>query len=403
MPDRLIGVTDVASGAGVADYRMRERAIRDPETINYQINPSVEVTIGNWGSQNAAVVTRDTGQSPPFGTACAKVVTSATQFSGINNQDFSPSPLGSGGGVGVFSFYAKGTAGNQIRAQFNGVGPNYTATFTLTGAWARYEFPFSTDQLDGGNWGWVIVSENAGVITYYVDAVQMEMGAEVATPYVDGSLAGAEWLGTAHQSASRWSNPAILSGEQYLIETDERVASCKAMCSTFRTVGTAAAGDRNYASLFNKAGSGVIVAVRRLSIQIDKAVQQATARIIAASSIATAPTTGVLLTPTLFDSTKTQNASVEFRGDTASDGAAMTILTATPGARGWGEFQQRIADLAPTGQIRVPDDSLLPLIAAGEPVYLREGEGILVTHLNAAAEASETAIVNVMWGEFTLP
>lgn len=193
--------------------------------------------------------------------------------------------------------------------------------------------------------------------------------------------------------------------EQYVIPQNERVASYKGMVSTFRIVGRAAT-TQNLFTIFNAAGSTVLVAVRRLSIQMDAtAALAAVAKTIKTSRITAAPTNGTALTKVPFDSTLTSSASVDLRNDASADGTnSATTLTATAGNVGWSQFVMRMHTVV--GQVLMDDEACIPSLCAEDPIYLRAGEGLLVQIVAAATTsnpATDHHIVNCMWEEFTLP
>lgn len=189
--------------------------------------------------------------------------------------------------------------------------------------------------------------------------------------------------------------------EQYLLYVNERVASCHAMASTFRVVGSGVAA-QVFATLFNKAGSGVLVAVRRMTVQNDFVSNTGTVRVFASSRLTTAPTTGTVITPTKFDTADTQSASVEFRSGASADGTASAI-TAPAIAPAFRQIEWRGAEAPPiAGQLIMEDEALIPRLAADDPVILAEGEGISA-YMPDVQSASMHTVINCMWEEFTLP
>ena len=192
--------------------------------------------------------------------------------------------------------------------------------------------------------------------------------------------------------------------EQYVIPISERVASFKGTASSFRTLGNAAT-PQNLFSIENGPGSAVLLAVRRLTIQMD-----ATAASIAvASQFKTGrptglPTGGTALSKVAFDTALTSSASVVARGATASDGGVATPITATAGATGWHQFAMRVHTLV--GQILMDDESLIPALCEDDPIILRAGEALLVQIVQATAAnnaATNHHVVNAAFEEFTLP
>lgn len=179
----------------------------------------------------------------------------------------------------------------------------------------------------------------------------------------------------------------------------ERVPTFKGAVGAFRSVGVAAT-DETVLSIFNKTGSGVLVAVRRLTLQVDQQVALTTAAPHAVTTrLTTAPTTGTLLTPQAWDTSQTHNASVEIRSRASADGTNGT-LTATPGAdRARSFFGDRPHTIA--GQRLFPDKDMLPDFPDPEdPLVLREGQGVLVT-VAPTGSTSSHYLVNAMIEEFT--
>ena len=189
--------------------------------------------------------------------------------------------------------------------------------------------------------------------------------------------------------------------EQYLLYQDERVMSWHGCSSTFRIPGSGTAA-QNICTLFNKTGSGVLVAVRTLEFIMDYTTNSATVRVVGVSRITTAPTTGTLATPGDFDTNDTQSTSVEFRGGASADGVASAI-TATPTTYAWRQGHWHASTAV--GQYQTGGDAastMLPMVAKDDPVILREGEGLLVNIIDTSSTSAHY-IVNASWQEFTLP
>jgi len=189
--------------------------------------------------------------------------------------------------------------------------------------------------------------------------------------------------------------------EQYLIYQDERVQSWQGGASTFRIPGAGTAA-QNLCSIFNKTGSGVLVAVRVLEFIMDYTTNSATVRVLGTSRLTTAPTTGTLMTPVGFDTAETQNTSVEFRGGASADGTASAI-TATATTVAWRQGHWHASSAI--GQYLTTDDAtstMLPMVAENDPVILAEGEGLLVNIIDTSSTSAHY-IVNAAWQEFTLP
>jgi hypothetical protein len=196
---------------------------------------------------------------------------------------------------------------------------------------------------------------------------------------------------------------AFIVATQYVIPMAPRVTQYKGMVTTFRTPGRAATA-QNLFSIFN-ASTKALVAVRRMSLQVDQTV----VRLTVAPSINVArqtvvATNGTALTPVPFDSTSTLDANVTVRGDASANGTgSTTTLTSTPAAtKAWTQYPMRENTLV--GQTLYPDDPLIPALCADDPIILRASEGLLV-HIIAAATTDNPATafyqINCMFEVYT--
>lgn len=188
--------------------------------------------------------------------------------------------------------------------------------------------------------------------------------------------------------------------EQYVIPVreyvDGYVRSYAGMWSSFRTVGLASA-NHNLFTIFNKTGSTKLLAVRRLTIQIeDTGVLLTVAPTVQASRITTLPTGGTVLTAVPFDTALTHDTNCEAMGATASDGGAATTITSTAGTRAWGQFKMRAATAV--SQFLYPDEPLIPTLCDDDPIILRALEGINVQMVQASVTTA-LYIVNCMFEE----
>jgi hypothetical protein len=193
----------------------------------------------------------------------------------------------------------------------------------------------------------------------------------------------------------------VISGaavcEQYLLERSARVASFKGIVASPR-IGGISTANYNFASLFNVTGSGVLVAVRRLTAQVDS-LSVTFGRFFTPHMITVAPTGGTLHEPTALDTALTHNASVEFRSAASADGV-ITALTSAAGTPSWQQFCSKGA--SSYGQVLMEDVAVLPVLVEFDPVVLREGEGVLV-RMAVGPSSSAEHLVNAMFEEFTLP
>ena len=199
---------------------------------------------------------------------------------------------------------------------------------------------------------------------------------------------------------------STFSGEQaqHVIPIESRNISARVATTTFRTLGNAALL-HNIFSIENATGSTVLVAVRRMTVQLDAtALLAAVAPTIKVSRITTLPTGGTALGKVTFDSAQTSSGSVVCRGATASDGGAATAITGTAGTSIWSQLTMRMHSLV--GQIVMDDEPVIPTLADASPLILRAGEALLV-QIVAAATTSNPAtnhwVLNAMFEEYTVP
>ena len=176
-----------------------------------------------------------------------------------------------------------------------------------------------------------------------------------------------------------------------------RVVTFKGLVASPRVPLTGVAGAK-VVSLFNKVGSGLLVAIRDFRLTLDYPAGSSSVRTVATSRITAAPADGTLHTPVPFDTEQTHSASVEFRSGASADGTA-SALTGTAGDHAWRQGHFRI--ISPVGeQVRTTEDPMLPKLIALDPVVLREGEGVLVQVVEVASTAA-TLVLNAVFEEFT--
>jgi len=185
--------------------------------------------------------------------------------------------------------------------------------------------------------------------------------------------------------------------EQYLLEESERVASFKGIVASPR-IGGVSTANYNFASIFNLVGSGVLVAVRRLTAQVDS-LSVTFGRFFTPHMVTVAPTGGTVHEPMALDTALTHNASVEFRAAASADGV-ITALTSAAGTPAWQQFSSKGA--SSYGQVLMGEIAVLPRLAEFDPVVLREGEGVLV-RMAVGPSSSAEHLINCAFEEFTLP
>ena len=187
--------------------------------------------------------------------------------------------------------------------------------------------------------------------------------------------------------------------EQYLLSQEAGVVSWRGCAGTFMISGVSTSPNIPIASLWNDVGSGVIVAVRGFGAAMDSGATSGLFRSLAASGITVAPTGGTVGVPVGFDTAQTQASLVVFRGGASADGTNTTI-TAPPGPHAWRQYNVK----APSGigQFVMPLANLVPQLAYGEPVYLAEGQGLVVAYIENSTSALRY-LVNIAWDEVSFP
>ncbi len=196
---------------------------------------------------------------------------------------------------------------------------------------------------------------------------------------------------------------STIGGEltQNVVSVSNRVVSAQVNVSAFRTLG-AAALLQNVFSIENAAGSTVLVAVRRMAVQLDAtAALAAVAPSVKVSRITALPTGGTVLGKVPADTANSSNASVVVRGATASDGGAATAIVATAGVAFWTQLTMRIHTLV--GQVVMEDESVIPGLSENDPIILRAGEALLVQVIASATTSNPATnhwVVNTVFEEY---
>lgn len=199
--------------------------------------------------------------------------------------------------------------------------------------------------------------------------------------------------------------------EQYLICRKERVQSFIGAAATFRT----AASATHSGSIFNAAGSTVLVAVLSVEVWGQRTANSGTLYVQRVGRCTTAPTGGVVIDKvsvgTGADAAETSSASVEVRSAGTADGTG-TALTVTETAR--------LAHFGQTGRMNSLTLEHSPMnlgLPVGWDTYgtfeqldemdwqplaiLRAGEG-LASFVDSTASTGSVGL-NILWEEYTLP
>ena len=208
--------------------------------------------------------------------------------------------------------------------------------------------------------------------------------------------------GVAHSIGATVS---LMVGVQRVSPVLERLTTFQGVVAGFRTLGSAAT-PQNLFSIENGAGSAVLVAVKKLSVEMDAtAAQLAVAPEFLTTRPTGLPTGGTAMTKTGgYDTALTSNASVIVRSATASDGGAATAITATAGStRLYHQYQMRMP--TQVGQMLADDWNCIPLQCYDDPIILRASEALLVQVIGTAASNAATNhyVAKVIWDEFRLP
>lgn len=182
--------------------------LRPASISNYINNPSWEVDTSYWTMYSGATYERVTTDAV-FGSACAKITTGATSNPYLYCGNVLGGPAHSIGQVWTLSAYVKAAnasgIGKTLTARLREDGDNAKETFssvTLTGTWQRISVTrtLTTDATNLNHY-FRFTSMGGSNDAYFIDAVQLELNPD-ASPYIDGSLSGCAWAGTAHNSVS---------------------------------------------------------------------------------------------------------------------------------------------------------------------------------------------------------
>jgi hypothetical protein len=190
---------------------------------------------------------------------------------------------------------------------------------------------------------------------------------------------------------------------QYVVPVQDRIVSFRGRACSFRQLGIAGTAGQKLASIFNAAGSSVIVDVELIAIDvIQTAARVVEPPVIRAHKITTAPTGGTAKTKIGEDSTMTSSSSVTLLQGTASEGGAATAIVSTPAANTI--VNQEVAPRALTLVGYEQFDRIEWFDNA--PWTLRAGEGLLINLDYSAATANPVTdkwITTIRWSEYTRP
>ncbi len=193
--------------------------------------------------------------------------------------------------------------------------------------------------------------------------------------------------------------------DQYVIPTTARNVTNTGVVTTFRTIGAAATA-QNIFAISNAPGSSILVAVRRLTAQVDHTA------ILAAvmPQIKTFRITGgvagggTALAKQQLNTDHAPSGSVTCLGANASDGGSATAITGTLDAGAvWQQYGSRMHTAV--GQIIGTDNTIIPGIAENDPVILQANQALVVqvvAAVNTSNPATNHWFAQCVWDEYTV-
>ncbi len=416
MPQRPIGVADEASAASVTEYRARERAL---STFSDSFNRPDGPVGGNWATAGTGPMT--IGANQIVGGSSTSALR-WTQAPGAGTQYSQATYVGSGVFIGVavaIPGYANGTALASVEPfyVFRQLGSTGGIMLGQKDAGAATFTTLAADTTRNLAAGEIIRVEFDGTtLRGFINGAQV-LSAAPTTP-----LTG-RGVGVAHGSSTQagvallddWTGgafPDLPVVEQYLILQRERVRSFVGMAASFRT----ASSPTHTGSIWNAAGSGVLVAVLKVTAWKVATSNSSSVALPRFGRTTTEPTGGVLLDKvsvgTGVDVAEASSVSVAVRSAATADGTG-TALTVTE--------TTRVASLGQPGRLASaafehsplnlgwPVDSASlsgthELMDGMDPfsmVILRGGEG-LVGFVETTSSVQQAGM-NVLWEEYALP
>jgi hypothetical protein len=195
--------------------------------------------------------------------------------------------------------------------------------------------------------------------------------------------------------------------DQYVVPVQDRIVSHRGRANTFRIPGRAGTAGQKILSIHNATGSGVIVDVEQITVDLTATVVKAVTvlpPVIRLWKVTVLPTNGTALTKVSEDTgMSASSASVTVLGDASADGSLSgSALTATlpAGTIISQEFAPRLITAA--GYEMFDREQFLET----GPITLRALEGIVVFLdyvLATQNPATDMWIAGVKWSEYTRP
>jgi hypothetical protein len=203
--DKISSLTNTYNGQTISSLTNDFGGTGSIAATNLCTNPSFETNTAGWGAAEATI-SCDTTQSYS-GVASLKAV-----FSAIAGNGPSHSKSVTASQTYVAAAWVKGEPGKKLRIRLlaltaagSYIGETSSGDITATGAWQR----ITVSRAFGATSGQARIhfeNRTAGPHTFFIDAVQLEIGSTVSD-YFDGSTIQNddywfEWSGTAHASTS---------------------------------------------------------------------------------------------------------------------------------------------------------------------------------------------------------
>lgn len=189
--------------------------------------------------------------------------------------------------------------------------------------------------------------------------------------------------------------------DQYVIPTRDRVETYRGRAASFRIFGIAGTAGQRLMTIFNAVGSGIIVDVELVTIDVAQtAARVVEPPIIRGYRLTAAPTGGTAMSKAPVDSAQSSSASVTLLQAASNETGTATAITATHTTLVNQEVAPRALTLVGYEQFdRVEWFN-------GTPLVLRAGEGLSIFLDYSAATAnpiSDKWVGMVQWSEYTRP
>lgn len=193
-----------------------------------------------------------------------------------------------------------------------------------------------------------------------------------------------------------------VSGSFSAVDVESNTATFRGRATTYRMVGRAGTTPRRLLAIWNAVGSGKVVHVKQVAIDLIQTAAMAVTvvpPIIRIYRISAIPTNGTALTKVAKDSTQSSAAGVSLFQDASADGtnsASALAATTTAGTALTEEFAPRLITAAGYEMFDRAE------FFEGKDVLVRPGEGLVLTYdltLATQEPASTHTIATIDWWE----